>query len=100
MGGAADRFGRFVSWLSTIGITLGVMALVTVLSVIRTALSASCQENNILGLMPQAILSSEHGSLNHSNFPETAVKLDGVNRVAPITTGDVVCKARAAWRSG
>ena len=26
-GRAADRFGRFVSWLSTIGITLGVMAL-------------------------------------------------------------------------
>ncbi|VFS13408.1 lipoprotein releasing system transmembrane protein LolC [Escherichia coli] len=34
-GRAADRFGRFVSWLSTIGITLGVMALVTVLSVMK-----------------------------------------------------------------
>ena len=34
-GRAADRFGRFVSWLSTIGITLGVMALVTVLSVMN-----------------------------------------------------------------
>lgn len=34
-GRAADRFGRFVSPLSTIGITLGVMALVTVLSVMN-----------------------------------------------------------------
>ena len=57
-GRAADRFGRFVSWLSTIGITLGVMALVTVLSVMN-GFERELQ-NNILGLMPQAILSSEH----------------------------------------
>nr|6F49_A Chain A, Lipoprotein-releasing system transmembrane protein LolC,Lipoprotein-releasing system transmembrane protein LolC [Escherichia coli K-12]6F49_B Chain B, Lipoprotein-releasing system transmembrane protein LolC,Lipoprotein-releasing system transmembrane protein LolC [Escherichia coli K-12]6F49_C Chain C, Lipoprotein-releasing system transmembrane protein LolC,Lipoprotein-releasing system transmembrane protein LolC [Escherichia coli K-12]6F49_D Chain D, Lipoprotein-releasing system transm len=50
-------------------------------------------QNNILGLMPQAILSSEHGSLNPQQLPETAVKLDGVNRVAPITTGDVVLQS-------
>ena len=54
-GRAADRFGRFVSWLSTIGITLGVMALVTVLSVMN-GFERELQ-NNILGLMPQAILS-------------------------------------------
>lgn len=53
-GRAADRFGRFVSWLSTIGITLGVMALVTVLSVMN-GFERELQ-NNILGLMPQAIL--------------------------------------------
>lgn len=51
-GRAADRFGRFVSWLSTIGITLGVMALVTVLSVMN-GFERELQ-NNILGLMPQA----------------------------------------------
>ena len=28
-GRASDRFGRFVSWLSAIGITLGVLALVS-----------------------------------------------------------------------
>ena len=90
-GRAVDRFGRFVSWLSTIGITLGVMALVTVLSVMN-GFERELQ-NNILGLMPQAILSSEHGSLNPQQLPETAVKLDGVNRVAPITTGDVVLQS-------
>jgi len=51
-GRAADRFGRFVSWLSTIGITLGVMALVTVMSVMN-GFERELQ-NNILGLMPQA----------------------------------------------
>lgn len=86
-----DRFGRFVSWLSTIGITLGVMALVTVLSVMN-GFERELQ-NNILGLMPQAILSAEQGSLNPHQLPENAVKLDGVNRIAPLTTGDVVLQS-------
>lgn len=87
-GRAADRFGRFVSWLSTIGITLGVMALVTVLSVMN-GFERELQ-NNILGLMPQAVLSSTQGSVNPQQLPESAVKLQGVTRVAPLTTGDVV----------
>ncbi|ECE6547683.1 lipoprotein-releasing ABC transporter permease subunit LolC [Salmonella bongori] len=90
-GRAADRFGRFVSWLSTIGITLGVMALVTVLSVMN-GFERELQ-NNILGLMPQAILSAEHGSLNPNQVPEKAVVLQGVNRIAPLTTGDVVLQS-------
>uniref|UniRef100_UPI0019D00A1D ABC transporter permease n=1 Tax=Salmonella enterica TaxID=28901 RepID=UPI0019D00A1D len=90
-GRAADRFGRFVSWLSTIGITLGVMALVTVLSVMN-GFERELQ-NNILGLMPQAILSAEHGSLNPNQMPEKAVNLQGVNRIAPLTTGDVVLQS-------
>ncbi len=59
-GRASDRFGRFVSWLSTIGITLGVMALVTVLSVMNGF--EKDLENNILGLMPQALITSPQGS--------------------------------------
>ena len=90
-GRAADRFGRFVSWLSTIGITLGVMALVTVLSVMN-GFERELQ-NNILGLMPQAVLSSTNGSLNPQQLPESAAKLQGVTRVAPLTTGDVVLQS-------
>lgn len=97
-GRAADRFGRFVSWLSTIGITLGVMALVTVLSVMN-GFERELQ-NNILGLMPQAILSSEHGSLN----PQQLLKRQS-NWTALIASHLLLpvmwyCKARAAWRSG
>ncbi|VEA73143.1 Lipoprotein-releasing system transmembrane protein lolC [Serratia rubidaea] len=58
-GRASDRFGRFVSWLSTIGITLGVMALVTVLSVMNGF--ERDLENNILGLMPQALVTTRAG---------------------------------------
>ena len=90
-GRAADRFGRFVSWLSTIGITLGVMALVTVLSVMN-GFERELQ-NNILGLMPQAILSAKQGSINPQQLPESAARLQGVTRVAPLTTGDVVLQS-------
>ena len=90
-GRAADRFGRFVSWLSTIGITLGVMALVTVLSVMN-GFERELQ-NNILGLMPQAILSAKQGSVNPQQLPEREAKLNGVTRVAPITSGDVVLQS-------
>ena len=90
-GRATDRFGRFVSWLSTIGITLGVMALVTVLSVMN-GFERELQ-NNILGLMPQAILSADGSSTNPQQLPESAAKLSGVTRVAPLTTGDVVIQS-------
>ncbi|QNK30833.1 lipoprotein-releasing ABC transporter permease subunit LolC [Serratia sp. JUb9] len=91
-GRASDRFGRFVSWLSTIGITLGVMALVTVLSVMNGF--ERDLENNILGLMPQALVTTPSGSVNPQHLPASAVQgLRGVTRVASLTTGDVVLQS-------
>ncbi len=90
-GRAADRFGRFVSWLSTIGITLGVMALVTVLSVMN-GFERELQ-NNILGLMPQAMITSPSGSINPQQLPADSLKLQGVTRIEPLTTGDVVLQS-------
>ncbi|EQA5669363.1 lipoprotein-releasing ABC transporter permease subunit LolC [Cronobacter malonaticus] len=90
-GRAADRFGRFVSWLSTIGITLGVLALVTVLSVMN-GFERELQ-NNILGLMPQALISSTKGSVNPQQLPADSLHMQGVNRIAPLTTGDVVLQS-------
>ena len=79
-------------WLSTIGITLGVMALVTVLSVMNGF--EKDLENNILGLMPQALVTSPQGSVNPQQLPASEVqKLQGVTRVAPLTTGDVVLQS-------
>ncbi|MCP1065698.1 lipoprotein-releasing ABC transporter permease subunit LolC [Serratia symbiotica] len=91
-GRVSDRFGQFVSWLSTIGITLGVMAMVTVLSVMNGF--EKDLENNILGLMPQALITSKQGSINPQWLPALAVQgLKGVSRVAPLTTGDVVLQS-------
>ncbi|QKJ86793.1 lipoprotein-releasing ABC transporter permease subunit LolC [Paramixta manurensis] len=90
-GRAADRFGRFVSWLSTIGITLGVLALVTVLSVMNGFEQEL--EGNILGLMPQALVTSDKGSINPQQLPAAGLHLQGVKRIAPLTTGDVVLQS-------
>ncbi|MEN3259907.1 lipoprotein-releasing ABC transporter permease subunit LolC [Sodalis endosymbiont of Spalangia cameroni] len=91
-GRASDRFGRFVSWLSTIGITLGVMALVTVLSVMNGFEREL--ESNILGLMPQALLTTPEGRLDPKRIPASVPDaLAGVSRVAPLTTGDVVLQS-------
>ncbi|MFJ5485031.1 lipoprotein-releasing ABC transporter permease subunit LolC [Pectobacterium actinidiae] len=91
-GRASDRFGRFVSWLSAIGITLGVMALVTVLSVMNGFEREL--EGNILGVMPQAVISTPQGSLNPALIPASSLdSLEGVTRVAPLTTGDVVLQS-------
>ncbi|WP_380180979.1 lipoprotein-releasing ABC transporter permease subunit LolC [Kalamiella sp. sgz302252] len=90
-GRAADRFGRFVSWLSAIGITLGVLALVTVLSVMNGFEHEL--EKSTLNLMPQALISSEKGSLNPQQTPADSLKLQGVSHVTPLTTGDVVLQS-------
>ncbi|MCU1788381.1 lipoprotein-releasing ABC transporter permease subunit LolC [Pectobacterium polaris] len=91
-GRASDRFGRFVSWLSAIGITLGVMALVTVLSVMNGFEREL--EGNILGVMPQAVISTPQGLLNPALIPASSLdSLEGVTRVAPLTTGDVVLQS-------
>ncbi|MEI7209477.1 lipoprotein-releasing ABC transporter permease subunit LolC [Pectobacterium carotovorum] len=91
-GRASDRFGRFVSWLSAIGITLGVMALVTVLSVMNGFEREL--EGNILGVMPQALISTPQGSLNPALISASSLdSLEGVTRVAPLTTGDVVLQS-------
>ncbi|WP_413730694.1 lipoprotein-releasing ABC transporter permease subunit LolC [Sodalis sp. RH22] len=91
-GRASDRFGRFVSWLSTIGITLGVMALVTVLSVMNGFEREL--EGNILGVMPQALITTPGGSLDPKRIPPSALgALKGVSRIVPLTTGDVVLQS-------
>ncbi|WP_428945866.1 lipoprotein-releasing ABC transporter permease subunit LolC [Pantoea sp. FN060301] len=90
-GRASDRFGRFVSWLSAIGITLGVMALVTVLSVMNGFEREL--EQSTLSLMPQALITSAKGSINPQQMPAASLKLSGVSRIAPLTTGDVVLQS-------
>ncbi|OKP05645.1 outer membrane-specific lipoprotein transporter subunit LolC [Xenorhabdus eapokensis] len=91
-GRAVDKFGRFVSWLSAIGITLGVAALITVLSVMNGF--ERSLENSILGFMPQAIITSEKSSINPVEHPSHQLAgLKGVSRITPIVQGDVVLQS-------
>ncbi|WP_034914125.1 MULTISPECIES: lipoprotein-releasing ABC transporter permease subunit LolC [Erwinia] len=90
-GRASDRFGRFVSWLSAIGITLGVLALVTVLSVMNGFEHEL--EKSTLNLMPQALITSEKGSINPQQTPAASLKVHGASNITPLTTGDVVLQS-------
>ncbi|MGB9098546.1 lipoprotein-releasing ABC transporter permease subunit LolC [Erwinia sp.] len=90
-GRASDRFGRFVSWLSAIGITLGVLALVTVLSVMNGFEHEL--EKSTLNLMPQALITSEKGSINPQQLPADSLNLQGTKKITPLTTGDVVLQS-------
>lgn len=90
-GCASDRFGRFVSWLSTIGITLGVLALVTVLSVMNGFEREL--ENSILNLMPQAVISSDKGFIDPQHVRAQSLHLQGVTRISSLTTADAVLQS-------
>lgn len=90
-GRATDRFGRFISWLSAIGITLGVLALVTVLSVMNGF--EKDLENNTLALMPQALLTTAQGKLDPQQYPVAHFALQGVNHYEALTTADVVLQS-------
>lgn len=92
-GRAADKFGRFVSSLSAIGITLGVAALITVTSVMN-GFERSLQDS-ILAYMPQAILTSASGNIDPAKYPISDLQhLKGVSQIAPIVQSDVVLQSR------
>ncbi len=93
-GRAVDKFGRFVSSLSAVGITLGVAALITVTSVMN-GFERSLQES-ILAYMPQAVLTSTIGNIDPSHYPVESLKnLTGINAIEPIVMGDVVLQSRS-----
>ncbi|MGK2960013.1 MAG: lipoprotein-releasing ABC transporter permease subunit LolC [Candidatus Malihini olakiniferum] len=99
-GRASDRFGRFVSCLSAIGITLGVMGLVTVLSVMN-GFERELEES-ILGLMPQVVVTTANGSIDLQALHALSLlsTMQGVTRIAPITTGEVVLQSARSVAMG
>lgn len=91
-GRASDRFARFVSWLSSIGITLGVMAMIVVMSVMN-GFEQDLQRNT-LSLMPQALITTASGSLDPRQYPLSELsQLQGVNRITALTSAEVVLQS-------
>lgn len=98
-GRTLDRFARFVSWLSTIGIIFGVMALVTVLSVMNGF--ESNLEKSILNLIPQALITCKDGSINPKKRTALDLKdLYGVRHITPLTTSDIVLQSAVSVAVG
>lgn len=80
---SGDRFGRLVTNLASLGIVLGVMALVIVLSVMNGL--ENMQKRNLLSTLPHAIISpideawSKEQQLNLSAYVEKSVPISRAN---------------------
>ncbi|MFK5289070.1 ABC transporter permease, partial [Glaesserella parasuis] len=80
---SGDRFGRLVTNLASLGIVLGVMALVIVLSVMNGL--ENIQKRNLLSTLPHAIISpideawSKEQQLNLPAYVEKSVPISRAN---------------------
>lgn len=66
-GRSGDRFSRFVSFMSTAGITIGVLALITVTSVMNGF--EGQLKGRILGVLPHAVISQDSGKAEKTDAP-------------------------------
>lgn len=98
-GRSGDRFSRFVSYMSTAGITIGVLSLVTVLSVMN-GFEAQLK-GRILGVLPQAVVSQENGkTITSENPPSFIVQLPGVQRATPLVRSETIIQSSNQLAAG
>ncbi|WCE28625.1 lipoprotein-releasing ABC transporter permease subunit LolC [Vibrio sp. SCSIO 43137] len=98
-GRSGDRFSRFVSLMSTLGITIGVLSLVTVLSVMNGF--ESQLKGRILGVLPQAVISqTDNKTALQQQVPEFIEQLPHVVQTAPIVRSEAVIQSPAQLSAG
>ncbi|MYM60551.1 lipoprotein-releasing ABC transporter permease subunit LolC [Vibrio sp. OCN044] len=97
-GRSGDRFSRFVSYMSTAGITIGVMSLVTVLSVMN-GFEAQLK-GRILGVLPQAIVSYADGKTPNTSPPNFLDQLPSSALPEPIVQGEAVIQSANTLSAG
>jgi len=98
-GRSGDRFSRFVSLMSTLGITIGVLSLVTVLSVMNGF--ESQLKGRILGVLPQAVISqADNKTALQGQVPEFIEQLPHVVQTAPIVRSEAVIQSPAQLSVG
>lgn len=98
-GRSGDRFSRFVSYMSTAGISIGVLSLVTVLSVMNGFEGQLKQK--ILGVLPQAVISQDDDrTALTSEPPEFIQQLPNVEQVLPIVRSEAVIQSASTLSAG
>jgi len=98
-GRSGDRFSRFVSYMSTAGITIGVMSLVTVLSVMN-GFEAQLK-GRILGVLPQAVVSQHDGKTQRlDEAPEFIRLLSDSASPEPIIQSEAVLQSASQLSAG
>jgi len=98
-GQSSDKFSRFVSYMSTAGITIGVLSLVTVLSVMNGFESQLKQR--ILGVLPQAVVSQQSGKTEYTKTPPVIfTQWSKVKKPTPIIRSDAVIQSSTELSAG
>ena len=92
---SADRFGRLVTNLASLGITLGVMALVIVLSVMNGL--ENMQKRNLLSHLPHAIIAPQEG---HFTQNEKLTLPDFVQKSTAINRANVIIQSQSGIQAG
>ncbi|BGI50824.1 MAG: lipoprotein-releasing ABC transporter permease subunit LolC [Arsenophonus endosymbiont of Ceratovacuna japonica] len=88
-GRTGDRFDKFVSSLSIIGISLGVISLITITNIMNSF--EILLEHNILEYIPHIILTTPQGNFNPNKYPiKNIICLYEINHITPIIKSDVV----------
>ncbi len=98
-GRSGDRFSRFVSYMSTAGITIGVMSLVTVLSVMNGF--EGQLKSRILGVLPQAVVSQAQDKTPFTDeAPEFISQLSAQRSPEPIVRSEAVIQSPSQLAAG
>lgn len=98
-GRSGDRFSRFVSYMSTAGITIGVMALVTVLSVMNGF--EGQLKSRILGVLPQAVVSQENERTLMVDEPPAFIRpFSDAGTPQPIVRSEAVIQSSSGLSAG
>lgn len=98
-GRSGDRFSRFVSYMSTAGITIGVMSLVTVLSVMN-GFEAQLK-GRILGVLPQAIISQDSGTTAlQATPPDFISQLSSAGIPQPVVQSEAIIQSSGQLSAG
>lgn len=93
---SADRFGRLVTNLAMMGIVLGIMALIIVLSVMNGL--ENQQKKQVLSTIPHAIIMPKSGHLSREAPTPTMPAF--VQRAIPINTTNVILQAPQGVSAG
>ncbi|WP_413478633.1 lipoprotein-releasing ABC transporter permease subunit LolC [Vibrio hibernica] len=99
-GRSGDKFSRFVSYMSTAGISIGVLSLITVLSVMNGFEGQLKQK--ILGVLPQAVVSQFDGKtlFNSQKPPGFLLELPYVEQISPLVRSEAVIQSSSRLSAG
>ncbi|MBD1576772.1 lipoprotein-releasing ABC transporter permease subunit LolC [Vibrio sp. S11_S32] len=99
-GRSGDKFSRFVSYMSTAGISIGVLSLVTVLSVMNGFEGQLKQK--ILGVLPQAVVSQADGKTQFDSQkpPAFLSKIPNVEQISPVVRSEAIIQSASRLSAG